>query len=647
MQRTTLAVLLAGLSALPARADSSAIPILEDVIVTASRIPMPDVVAPYASEVHTRAMIEASGATSLMDYLGRYSSLQVMPSYGNRFTPKLDMRGYGIGDGYQNIAITLDGRRLNSIDMVPQAIGSIPLEDIERIEITKGSGSVAFGDGATAGAIQIIRRKRDGVNVSAAAGNRGYREAALGAGLHRDKLSLQVSANAQEDDGHSARDPSGHRDESRLRSGYAELEVRPVQGLSLGIDGSSSRIDTRYVNWLTRAEFADDPGQVGTNFFTTPPNSYNRLRLDSDTWRLRGDVTLPLGWRLQASHGREDKRMNYNPFWRPDYTHVSDDLSLHYGGEALDLMLGGQRFDGRRDSATDRTGKRNSAWFLQGLYRLGATHLSAGVRREHVDYSYKATPGVSSRARHGLTAWDVGVNHQVNGQLSLFGNYNRAFQAPDIDRFFTFGGGFNGFIRPAIIRTLNLGLNHVTPGNRLKLTLYRANLHDEIYYLDTGNWLTSYNTNLDKTHKYGLELQDSWQLSPDLNLGLNYAYTRARIDREAAAAGAYDGKDLPGVSRHALSLSAGYRLAGSTWLQLAHTWRDKAWAATDFDNDNTQRQKAYQSTSLALRHHWRNMEWFLAVDNLFQRKNGLWVEDDVIYPYHFRRDWRVGLKADF
>ena len=115
------------------------------VIVSATRIDMPDVDATYASEVYTRKDIERSGATTLVDYLARQTSIQVAPSYGNRFTPSINMRGYGLTDGHQNVVISVDGRRLNNIDMVPQLLGSIALADIDRIEITKGSGSVLYG----------------------------------------------------------------------------------------------------------------------------------------------------------------------------------------------------------------------------------------------------------------------------------------------------------------------------------------------------------------------------------------------------------------------------------------------------------------------------------------------------------------------
>ena len=99
---------------------------LDDIVVTATRTPLPDVAAPYASEVYTQAMIQASGASSLVDFLTQNTTLDVVPNYGNKFTPTLDMRGYGLTSGYQNIVVSLDGQRLNNIDLMPQLLGAIP-----------------------------------------------------------------------------------------------------------------------------------------------------------------------------------------------------------------------------------------------------------------------------------------------------------------------------------------------------------------------------------------------------------------------------------------------------------------------------------------------------------------------------------------
>ena len=106
---------------------------MEDVVVSATRIEHKDTETTYASEIHNREMIDASGAASLYDYLAQYTSLNLLSSFGNKATPSIDMRGYGTANGYQNLVITVDGQRLNNIDQMSQLIGAIPLDNIDRI----------------------------------------------------------------------------------------------------------------------------------------------------------------------------------------------------------------------------------------------------------------------------------------------------------------------------------------------------------------------------------------------------------------------------------------------------------------------------------------------------------------------------------
>ena len=78
---------------------------LAPVVVTGNRIAQADMLATYAAEIHHNDDITRSGAIDLYDYLNRFSSVTVLPSYGNPFAQLLDMRGYGIGSGHQNIEI--------------------------------------------------------------------------------------------------------------------------------------------------------------------------------------------------------------------------------------------------------------------------------------------------------------------------------------------------------------------------------------------------------------------------------------------------------------------------------------------------------------------------------------------------------------
>jgi iron complex outermembrane receptor protein len=611
---------------------------LDDIVVTATRTPLPDSAAPYASEVYTRAMIAASGANSLVDFLAQNTTLDVMPSYGNKFTPLLDMRGYGLSSGFQNIVVSLDGQRLNNIDGMPQLLGAIPVASIDRIEITRGSGSVVYGDGATAGTIQIYTRPYQGVTVGGSAGNYGALSATVAAGLSKDNFSVSASNDYQSQRGTSDADINGQRDASSLSTQRGQVRVRPVDALWLTLDGSSSKIDTRYVGPLSLAQFNADPAQNGGNVYT-------HQKFDTDQWRLGAELALSANTKLTASRNREDKLSNYiSPYpFKANYDYTTDDVALVHSSDAFKLTTGVQRFDGTRIGSSNRTSKNNIGYYVQGQYVFGKLTISAGARREKVDYNYVPNGGSALSASEKLNAWDIGSNYRLSADTSFFANYNQAFQAPDIDRFFNFNGSFNGFISPEKVKTVTLGVNHTQGNHRVKLAVFRADLKNEIYF----NPVTFENTNIDKSHKYGLELQDNWRIRPDLSLRLGYTYTRAIIDHEDRGAGAFDGKELPGVPRHGATLAMQYDWSEHSTLNTGYVWRSDSYAANDFANNFSQKQKGFQSANLAYRYRYKAYEVSAAIDNVFAHKNGLWISDDVIYPVSFARLYRVGFKASF
>ncbi len=611
--------------------------VIDPVVVTATRTEFRDTEAPYASEVHGRSDIERSGALGLYDYLDRHSSLTVMPSYGNPFVQKFDMRGYGIGDGHQNIVVTIDGRRLNNIDMVPQLLSAIPLASIERIEITKGSGSVLYGDGATAGAIHIITRAIDGAQLQISGGSHGIAGSSVAVGVSDEYAGLSVTAENYRHDGFRDPDTAGKKDQADSDNLQALLRLYPGDAVELRLGKALSWIDTVYGKGLSEAQFNADPAQNGGKTYTG-----QTFRADNSS--LGASADLGSAFRLELDHHIEDKRSVYSSGWRSDYDYRSSDLALHYTAASFGLIAGLQHFDGTRSSTSNKTGKENTAHYLQGHYRLGATTLAAGARQEKVYYTYRPTTGTALSDDHTLSAWDVGINHRIDAAFTVFASYNSAYQAPDIDRFFS-GGGFNAFIEPARSRTINLGLNHVSGNNKLKLTAFHASLDNEIYYYSTGDWMTSYNTNLDKSHKYGLEIQDSYRFSDTLSGSLNYTWTRAIIDHENDGGGAYDGKDLPGVSEHGIVLGLSHAVTPRGVLTLNHTWRSETWAANDFANNFSQKQAAYHSTGVGYSHKLERMELFVRIDNLFDQANGQWISDDNIYPVNFTRTWRIGIRA--
>jgi len=638
---------------------------LDNVTVKANRFERKDTDTTYASEIHTAAQIEASGAATLYDYLAQQTSLNILSSYGNKATPSINLRGYGNETGYQNVVITVDGQRLNNIDQSSQLLGAIPLGNIERIEITKGSGSVLYGDGATAGSIQIYTKNKTGVTLSGSVGSNGQDNEYINAGISEKYFDLSASIARDQNDGFSKKDSTGNKDASLSNAQNFKLRIKPTDNLKLILEGTNSRNDFRYVNSLTAAEFKADPRGNGGHIYT-------HQNIDSDLMRYGIEYNMTNGLKIAANHYQENKTSEYVAWYasgKYDYDYSSNDISLSYENDIISAITGYQSFDGNRKAGANAFGpantttKNNEAFFLQTEYRpvwlIEDLTLSAGARYENIEHEYKSSLGATLKDSNHLNAWDIGINYHINPETSLFANYNNSFQAPDIDRFFAQDYSsypvvktvFNGFINPAQVRTLNVGLNHSTPKNKLKLTAFYSNLDDEIYY----NKVTDSNTNLDKSHKYGLEIQDNFILNSKLNASLIYNYTRAIIDRQAEV---FNNKNLPSTPKHTIVANINYQFYENANLNLNHNYRSAAYSIGNFTNDNGFKQKHYESTNMTVSYKFKNYNIFASVNNLFKHENSLavvatdysswpYTDYNALYPVDFVRTWRIGMKADF
>jgi len=643
--------------AFSATASSAETIALDDVTVKANRFERKDTDTAYASEIHTAAQIEASGAATLYDYLAQQTSLNILSSYGNKATPSINLRGFGGENGAQNVVVTLDGQRLNNIDGQPQLLSAIPLANIERIEISKGSGSVIYGDGATAGTVQIYTKNKSGVSVSTSSGNYGQQNHYINAGITEQYFDLSANVAHDSHDGFSKEDTTGHKDTFSSNTQNLKLKIKPTDSLRFLLEGTNSRNDIRYVNYLSKAQFRDNPRQDPLNLdYLGNPMPYTHQALDSEQWRAGFEYDITSKLKISASHIREDKRsayITYNSEFNYDYE--TNQVDLSYVGDTLNVAAGVQDFNGDRKGTDNVTSKDNQSIFIQTEYRPAwlteALTLSAGVRSESVKYRYAPAAGGTLDDSEHFNAWDFGANYRFTPELSAFANYNKAYQAPDIDRFFGYDDFynivFNGFISPAKVKTLNAGLNHVVANNRFKVTAFHAKLNDEIY-LDPSFGYFGTNSNLNKTHKYGVELQDTFKLNDHLSASVIYNYTRAIVDKEVGLGGTViKHKDLPGAPKHTVVANLNYKFLDHASLNLNHTWRSAAYAYNDFENNFKQRQDSYNSTNVALNYQYKNLNFFTAINNIFAQENSIQVADDAIYPVDFVRTWRVGMKADF
>ena len=175
----------------------------EEVIVYSNKFYTSEKNSTHHVEVYDHVEIIESGTNNLFDFLSNKSSLNISSYSGNKLAPSIDMRGYGLENGFQNIVVNVDGYRINNIDMAPSFLGSINTRDIDRIEILKGSGSVVHGDGSNAGSINIYTKNHKKTRISSAYGNYGQKNHSFSTGKVIDKFAISFSNSYESNDGYS------------------------------------------------------------------------------------------------------------------------------------------------------------------------------------------------------------------------------------------------------------------------------------------------------------------------------------------------------------------------------------------------------------------------------------------------------------
>jgi len=143
--------------------------LMEEVVVTATKAPEKRKDIPNAVILLDKTDIQASGAKSVGELLANEPGIdwQTYGNYGGA-AQEIHIRGMR-GNATQ---VFVNGVNFGSPSLGLVDIGKIPLDNIERIEIVKGSGSLLYGSGAMAGTIHIITRepKREKMDLKVGAG---------------------------------------------------------------------------------------------------------------------------------------------------------------------------------------------------------------------------------------------------------------------------------------------------------------------------------------------------------------------------------------------------------------------------------------------------------------------------------------------
>lgn len=243
-----MGLVLALWGSLPARAQPEAALQLSETdflseiprVFSGARMPQAPADSPGAVTVIDRDMIRASGARDLADLFRLVPGFQVGMSSGGR--PVVTYHGLS-GQISQRMQVLVDGRSLYA----PYAFGgidwsalSISLDDIERIEVLRGSNSASYGANAFMSVANIITRtaaQSEGFQAQVGAGTDGIRDSAFRLGDGGGRWQWRLSGGTKSDEG-----LVGRRDDRRVRfldlRSEVQLNERDELSVMAGVNAS-------------------------------------------------------------------------------------------------------------------------------------------------------------------------------------------------------------------------------------------------------------------------------------------------------------------------------------------------------------------------------------------------------------------------
>lgn len=220
------------------------------IVLTPSRLPQPIDEAPAAVTVIDHDLIEATGYRDLARLLRLVPGMQVgQERAGNNWVTY-----HGMGnDTPVDMQVLIDGRAIYSPGMfsgVDWHTLPVAPEEIDRIEVVRGTNTATYGPNAFLGVINIITRHSadsPGYQAGMAVGSPSVRDLHGGWAGGGNGNTLRLSATHREDEGYQDLNDSSRVNLASLRTDH---RLSDTDELTFRLAGSEGRRGTGYVDSL-------------------------------------------------------------------------------------------------------------------------------------------------------------------------------------------------------------------------------------------------------------------------------------------------------------------------------------------------------------------------------------------------------------
>ncbi len=529
--------------------------------------------------VFTAEDIRRSGVTTVQDILARAEGVSLLDTRGFGVGSDASLSLRGISNGSRTGALVLvDGIRQNQLTGDEVHWQSIPLDQIERIEIIRGGGGTIYGEGALSGVINITT-KRDAerlleTETRAEIGTFGWQRYSLAARGQAKTAGYGMSY--QRRLLHGYRDFSNSRNTTVTTHGRVEL----MPGVDLSSNFLHSEDTTNFPGGMTLTRVEQNRRGVNPLNVGVFDDETNQVSMDLALGPFDGLSWLATAfWRARNSDSRASRLFTLAPSTgmtlRSNYEWVGEGLSnvLVSGVElADDKASTGTRNAGR----TDESNREGYGVYLEDTLTLwDRLSLVGGFRYDRskfeediiafdsvssTDVNYVGTLHFEGKSpRLGLT-YTV-----VPNSAWVFASYGRPFKAPNVDDFSSRSPEFRGNIslQPQQADTYELGARAARGPLRANTTAFYTRTQDEILFVQgiPGSPFLFQNRNFD-TRRFGVEGGAHLDL-PRLRGYATYAFMDAEFRK-----GEFSGRSLPATPEHLFNAGIGVSPLRNFWMSL-------------------------------------------------------------------------------
>ena len=502
----------------------------------------------------------------------------------------IDLRGQG-DKAKQNVQILVDGVQMNSLDtsMTATPINTIAVDNIERIEVLPGGGSVLYGSGTSGGVVNIITKRGTGRTATVGLDHGRY-------GSNKTNVAVGESfGNFDVNFTYTKNDREGYRDYDKSDSDYfqGDIRYRISDTQNIGFKYSKYKADETYPEMLTRAQVEDDRKQSGLI-----DGEHSKTKTDKDEYVLTYnnkftenlDLNLVLfsqetemkihGRSYQGAMGPMKLWMTQEALFRDKKKGIKSKLRYAYG-EGSSVIFGLEYIDNdaKRKSLMNMPPMMNNiltvndltketiSGFVMNNYVWGNFEFAQGVRYERADYKVKRTsstgPGIDTTTDEDNFAYEVSANYLYSDTGKTYIRYERGFTSPPPALLTNknAAGYYLNNLKSEKYDNFEIGVSDYIGFTSLNASVFYTITKDEITSETSGTMgsasMTIDNYNLGKTERVGFELKAE-QYIDKLTLSQSYAYINAKIKDGEVKGVDVSGNRVANVPRNKFNIGANY-----------------------------------------------------------------------------------------